>query len=323
MFETLFTRPGIVGRYRAAPLLDERLGYLEHCALVGAPRQTLRAIAAHLVILVCLLDLHEGERVSRCGPRGGRRGGGRRGRGGRGNAGPDGEGRDPGRPRPGAAEARAQRVALRRGARQGELGAGEHGRSCDRGWERANMKEERVNDNFADDADRAPELRTTGRDGLRLGLDGGSGARGAAGRFGKGLRIPAPGRVRSGSWPRESRQKASREPRSRVLTRRNGTQLDERRRLRPPIGPERPENGGLRPGRPSALSPAARGATGREHEMRPHPVLRGSSAFPNGDGSGGFQSRSPSFLPAWLPEVPPEPPPPWLASRSRFSGDRP
>ena len=131
MFETLFTRPGIVGRYRAAPLLDERLGYLEHCALVGAPRQTLRLIAAHLVILVCLLDLHEGERVSRCGPRGGRRGGGRRGggrrgRGGRGNAGPDGEGRDPGRPRPGAAEARAQRVALRRGARQGELGAREH-----------------------------------------------------------------------------------------------------------------------------------------------------------------------------------------------------
>lgn len=103
MFETLFTRPGIVGRYRAAPLLDERLGYLEHCALVGAPRQTLRAIAAHLAILVCLLDLHEGERVSRCGPRGGRRGGARRGRGGRGNAGPDGEGRDPGRPRPGAA----------------------------------------------------------------------------------------------------------------------------------------------------------------------------------------------------------------------------
>ncbi len=64
MFETLFTRPGIVGRNRAAPLLDERLGCLEHCAEGGARLTTLRAIAAHQVSLVRLLDLHERERVS-------------------------------------------------------------------------------------------------------------------------------------------------------------------------------------------------------------------------------------------------------------------
>ena len=64
MFETLFTRPGIIGRYRAAPLLDERFDYLEHCARGGARRQTLRIIAAHQVSLVRILELHEGERVS-------------------------------------------------------------------------------------------------------------------------------------------------------------------------------------------------------------------------------------------------------------------
>ena len=63
MFETLFTRPGFAERYRAAPLLDERLGYLEHCVRGGARRQTLRTIAAHQVSLIRLLDLHEGDRV--------------------------------------------------------------------------------------------------------------------------------------------------------------------------------------------------------------------------------------------------------------------
>ncbi|MXW85325.1 MAG: tyrosine-type recombinase/integrase [Boseongicola sp. SB0667_bin_21] len=64
MFETLFARPDIVRCYRAAPLPDERLGYLEHCAQGGASLQTLCTIAAHQVSLVRLLDLHEGERVS-------------------------------------------------------------------------------------------------------------------------------------------------------------------------------------------------------------------------------------------------------------------
>ena len=64
MFDDLFTRPGIRHRYFAAPLFDERLSYLAHCAEGGARRGTLRTIAAHQVNLVHLLDLHEGERVS-------------------------------------------------------------------------------------------------------------------------------------------------------------------------------------------------------------------------------------------------------------------
>ena len=64
MFQTLFTCPDIAERYRAAPLLDERLGYLEHCAEGGTRRQTLRMIAEHQVSLIRLLDLHDGERVS-------------------------------------------------------------------------------------------------------------------------------------------------------------------------------------------------------------------------------------------------------------------
>ena len=64
MFENLFTRPCIVGRYCAAPLLDERLRYLAHCAQEGFRRQMLRKIAAHQVSLVRLLDLQQGEHVS-------------------------------------------------------------------------------------------------------------------------------------------------------------------------------------------------------------------------------------------------------------------
>ncbi|MDE2892261.1 MAG: tyrosine-type recombinase/integrase [Chloroflexota bacterium] len=64
MFETLFTCPGITERYLTAPLLDQRLDYLGHCAREGTRRQTLRTIAVCQVSLVRLLDLHEGERVS-------------------------------------------------------------------------------------------------------------------------------------------------------------------------------------------------------------------------------------------------------------------
>ena len=64
MFDDLFVYPGIKGRYHAAPLFGERLSYLAHCAQGGAQRSTLRAIAAHQVNLVHLLDLQERERVS-------------------------------------------------------------------------------------------------------------------------------------------------------------------------------------------------------------------------------------------------------------------
>ena len=37
MFEDLFTRRGIIARYHAAPLHDERLRYLKHCAQEGTP----------------------------------------------------------------------------------------------------------------------------------------------------------------------------------------------------------------------------------------------------------------------------------------------
>ena len=64
MFNDLFIRRGIIARYHAAPLFDERLSYLAHCAQGGARRKSLRTIAAYQVNLIHLLDLHEGERVS-------------------------------------------------------------------------------------------------------------------------------------------------------------------------------------------------------------------------------------------------------------------
>ncbi len=64
MFEDLFTRRAIIARYHVTPLLDERLGYLRHCAQGGARRGTLRGVAAHQINLVRFLDLREGERVN-------------------------------------------------------------------------------------------------------------------------------------------------------------------------------------------------------------------------------------------------------------------
>ena len=64
MFEDLFTKPSAIASYRAAPLLEERLSYLSHCAQAGARPATLRAIAAHQTNLIHLLDFREGDRVS-------------------------------------------------------------------------------------------------------------------------------------------------------------------------------------------------------------------------------------------------------------------
>ncbi len=64
MFEDLFIDRGTIASYRAAPLLDERLSYLRHCAEAGARSCTLRKIAAHQASLVHFLGLHEGDRVS-------------------------------------------------------------------------------------------------------------------------------------------------------------------------------------------------------------------------------------------------------------------
>ena len=64
MFEDLFIDRGAIVRYRAAPLLRERLSYLRHCAREGARPLTLRRIAATQLTLIRFLDLREGERVS-------------------------------------------------------------------------------------------------------------------------------------------------------------------------------------------------------------------------------------------------------------------
>ena len=63
MFEDLFTYGYAIERYRAAPLLDERLCWLEHCAATGARPKTLRNIARCQLHLVHLLDLQSGDRV--------------------------------------------------------------------------------------------------------------------------------------------------------------------------------------------------------------------------------------------------------------------
>ena len=63
MFEKLFTDGSAIERYRTAPLRDERLCWLEHCAGTGARQSTLRVIAVHQVHLVHLLDLRAGDRV--------------------------------------------------------------------------------------------------------------------------------------------------------------------------------------------------------------------------------------------------------------------
>ena len=52
-------------RYRAAPLLEQRERYLVHLKATGARRSTLRKCANDQLSLVRLLDLKDGERVSR------------------------------------------------------------------------------------------------------------------------------------------------------------------------------------------------------------------------------------------------------------------
>ena len=63
MFEKLFTDGRTIERYRSAPLLDQRLCWLEHCAETGARQSTLCTIAGHQLHLVRLLDLRAGDRI--------------------------------------------------------------------------------------------------------------------------------------------------------------------------------------------------------------------------------------------------------------------
>ena len=65
MFEQLFRYPGVVERYRAAPLARDRLRYLVHLAGAGAHPTTLRALASRQLALVRLLDVREDRPVRR------------------------------------------------------------------------------------------------------------------------------------------------------------------------------------------------------------------------------------------------------------------
>ncbi|MCY4503821.1 MAG: site-specific integrase [Alphaproteobacteria bacterium] len=64
MFEELFKDPKTITQYRAAPLVECRLRYLQHRAALGNRPGTLRAIAVHQLRLVHLLDVKEGRPVS-------------------------------------------------------------------------------------------------------------------------------------------------------------------------------------------------------------------------------------------------------------------
>ena len=65
MFEELFRRPSAIEQYRTAPLADDRLRYLVHCAERGASRETLCKTAIDQLCLVRLLDLQADDRVRR------------------------------------------------------------------------------------------------------------------------------------------------------------------------------------------------------------------------------------------------------------------
>ena len=64
MFEKLFNAPGTVDRYRAAPLAEHRLRYLQHMEESGAKPGTLQTMACDQIRAVRLLDLQEGDSVS-------------------------------------------------------------------------------------------------------------------------------------------------------------------------------------------------------------------------------------------------------------------
>jgi len=53
-----------IASYHAAPLLEEWLSYLSHCAQAGTRSSTLRKIAVHQTSLIRLLNLREGDQVS-------------------------------------------------------------------------------------------------------------------------------------------------------------------------------------------------------------------------------------------------------------------
>jgi hypothetical protein len=57
MFDRLFRSQVVVQRHLSSPLLQERLGYLQHCAYQGYSLTTLREMAADLLLIQNLLGL--------------------------------------------------------------------------------------------------------------------------------------------------------------------------------------------------------------------------------------------------------------------------
>ena len=64
MFEDLFARPSTIEKYRVAPLVEERVRYLQHRAASGSRPSSLRKLASVQLHLVHLLHLQQGEKVS-------------------------------------------------------------------------------------------------------------------------------------------------------------------------------------------------------------------------------------------------------------------
>ena len=57
MFDQLFTSPRALKRYASSPLVEERLGYLAHCAARGSTTSSLRLIAQHQLAFIDYLHL--------------------------------------------------------------------------------------------------------------------------------------------------------------------------------------------------------------------------------------------------------------------------
>ena len=57
MFDQLFTCRRTVQRYIAAPLTDQRVRYLHHCAAQGAARRTLRTVAAYQLAVIRTMNV--------------------------------------------------------------------------------------------------------------------------------------------------------------------------------------------------------------------------------------------------------------------------
>ena len=64
MYDQLFSCSRTVERYRNGPLLEERLGYLAHCAAQGSTRSSLRHIAQHQLVLVEYLHLETADSIT-------------------------------------------------------------------------------------------------------------------------------------------------------------------------------------------------------------------------------------------------------------------